>query len=128
MIRTTKKQNIKLNVPKIFEPLFKNPKRKNFVYGGRGSGKSWAIAQYCVLRAYQNKTKILCTRELQKSISDSVHALLCSVIERMGVSDFFEIQKNAIYGKNGSQFIFAGIRSNSNEIKSLEGVDICWLE
>ena len=128
MLRTTKKQDIKLTVPKVFEPLFKTPKRRNFIYGGRGSAKSWTVAQYVVFRAYQSKTKVLCTRELQKSISDSVHALLCDVIEKMGVSDFFEIQKNAIYGKNGSSFIFAGIRSNSNEIKSLEGVDICWLE
>lgn len=128
MLRKTKKTNIKLSVPKVFEPLFIHPKRRNFIYGGRGSAKSWTVAQYVVFRAYQSKTKVLCTRELQKSISDSVHALLCDVIEKMGVSDFFEIQKNAIYGKNGSSFIFAGIRSNSNEIKSLEGVDICWLE
>ena len=128
MLRTVKKQDIKLTVPKVFEPLFKTPKRKNFIYGGRGSAKSYSVAQYLVFRAYQKKVKILCTRELQKSISDSVHALLSEVIEKMGVSDFFEIQKNAIYGKNGSSFIFAGIRSNSSEIKSLQGVDIAWFE
>lgn len=128
MLRTVKKQDIIVTVPKIFQPLFKTPKRKNFIYGGRGSAKSYSVAQYLVFRAFHNKVKILCTRELQKSISDSVHALLSEVIEKMGVSDFFEIQKNAIYGKNGSSFIFAGIRSNSSEIKSLQGVDIAWFE
>ena len=128
MIRTVKKQTVKLTVPKIYQPLFKGAKRRNFIYGGRGSGKSWAIAQYCVLRAYQSKIKILCCRELQKSIADSVHALLSDVIVRMGLSDFFTIQKNAIYGANGSVFIFAGIKSNVSEIKSMENVSIAWFE
>ena len=88
MIRTVKKQTVKLTVPQIFKPLFKGAKRRNFIYGGRGSGKSHAVAQYCVFRAYQSKIKILCCRELQKSIADSVHALLCDVIERMGLTNY----------------------------------------
>lgn len=128
MLRATKKENVKLTVPQVFKPLFKGAKRRNFIYGGRGSGKSWAVAQYCVFRAYQSKIKILCCRELQKSIADSVHALLCDVIERMGLTDFFTIQKNAIYGANGSVFIFAGIKSNVSEIKSMENVSIAWFE
>lgn len=128
MIRTVKKQTVKLTVAKIFKPLFTNPKRRNFIYGGRGSGKSYTVAEFVVMRAYMKKTKVLCCRELQKSIADSVHALLCEVIEKMGLTDFFEIQKNAIYGKNGSQFIFAGIKSNVGEIKSMQGIDVCWCE
>lgn len=128
MIRTVKKQRINLKVPKIFEPLFRGAKRRNFIYGGRGSGKSHAVAQYCLFRAYEKKTKILCTRELQKSIADSVHALLCDKIEQMGLQDFFTIYKDRIVGANGSVFIFAGVRQNVNEIKSMEGIDICWVE
>ena len=128
MLRTTKKQNIKLTVPKVFEPLFKKAQRRNFIYGGRGSAKSWSVAQYCVLRAYEKKTKVLCCRELQRSLADSVHALLSEVIVNMGLTEFFTIQKDKIYGANGSVFIFAGIRSNVSEIKSMEGVDIAWCE
>ncbi len=128
MIRTVKKQNVKLSVPKVFAPLFKGAKRRNFIFGGRGSAKSFSVAQYCVVRAHEKKIKVLCTRELQKSIADSVHALLCEVIEKMGLSDFFTIYKDRIVGANGSVFIFAGIKSNVNEIKSMQGIDICWVE
>ena len=128
MIRTVKKQSIGLKVPKIFEPLFRGAKRRNFIYGGRGSGKSHAVAQYCLFRAYSEKIKVLCTRELQKSIADSVHALLCDKIEQMGLQDFFTIYKDRIVGANGSVFIFAGVRQNVNEIKSMEGINICWVE
>lgn len=128
MIRTVKKQAVKLTVPQIFKPLFKGAKRRNFIYGGRGSGKSHAVAQYCLFRAYSEKIKVLCTRELQKSIADSVHALLCDKIEQMGLQDFFTIYKDRIVGANGSVFIFAGVRQNVNEIKSMEGINICWVE
>lgn len=128
MLRATKKENVKLTVPQIFKPLFKGAKRRNFIYGGRGSGKSHAVAQYCLFRAYSEKIKVLCTRELQKSIADSVHALLCDKIEQMGLQDFFTIYKDRIVGANGSVFIFAGVRQNVNEIKSMEGINICWVE
>ena len=128
MIRTVKKQAVKLAVPQIFKPLFKGAKRRNFIYGGRGSGKSHAVAQYCLFRAYSEKIKVLCTRELQKSIADSVHALLCDKIEQMGLQDFFTVYKDRIVGANGSVFIFAGVRQNVNEIKSMEGINICWVE
>lgn len=128
MLRAVKSQNVGLKVPAVFQPLFKGAKRRNFIFGGRGSGKSHAVAQYCIFRAYQKKTKVLCTRELQKSISESVHALLCEKIHDMGLDSFFTIQKDKIYGANGSVFIFAGVRQNVNEIKSMEGIDICWVE
>ena len=128
MLRAVKSQNVGLKVPAVFQPLFKGARRRNFIYGGRGSGKSHAVAQYCIFRAYQQKTKVLCTRELQKSISESVHALLCEKIHDMGLDSFFTIQKDKIYGANGSVFIFAGVRQNVNEIKSMEGIDVCWVE
>lgn len=128
MLRAVKSQNVGLKVPAVFQPLFQGARRRNFIFGGRGSGKSHAVAQYCIFRAYQKKTKVLCTRELQKSISESVHALLCEKIHDMGLDSFFTIQKDKIYGANGSVFIFAGVRQNVNEIKSMEGIDICWVE
>lgn len=104
------------------------PYRYKVAYGGRGSGKSWGIAILLVLRAYQQPTRVLCCREIQKSISDSVLQLLADQIERLGLQDYFEVQKNQILGANGSRFIFEGLRSNITKIKSLEGVDVVWVE
>tara|TARA_R100000951_G_scaffold5890_1_gene6266 strand:+ start:440 stop:1702 length:1263 start_codon:yes stop_codon:yes gene_type:complete len=118
---------IDLKLTKEFTP-FLEPKRYKVVYGGRGSGKSWSIAQLLVLRAFQEPTRILCAREIQRSISDSVLQLLNDTIERMGLRQYFDVQKTQIIGTNGSRFIFEGLRSNITKIKSMEGLDIVWTE
>lgn len=117
-----------LQIPEVFEPLFASPKRKNILYGGRGSAKSHTVARYCLIRSLERPMRILCTRELQKSIAESVHQLLSSCIESMGLSSLFNIQRDRIVGVNGSEFIFAGVRQNTNEIKSMEAITICWVE
>ena len=117
-----------LQIPEVFEPLFTSPKRKNILYGGRGSAKSHTVARYCIIRSLERPMRILCTRELQKSIAESVHQLLSSCIESMGLSSLFNIQRDRIVGVNGSEFIFAGVRQNTNEIKSMEAITICWVE
>lgn len=118
---------IDLQLTKEFTP-FLEPKRYKVVYGGRGSGKSWSIAQLLVLKAFQEPTRILCAREIQRSISDSVLQLLNDTIERMGLRQYFDVQKTQIIGTNGSRFIFEGLRSNITKIKSMEGLDIVWTE
>lgn len=117
-----------LQIPEVFAPLFTSPKRKNILYGGRGSAKSHTVARYCIIRSLERPMRILCTRELQKSIAESVHQLLSSCIESMGLSSLFNIQRDRIVGVNGSEFIFAGVRQNTNEIKSMEAITICWVE
>jgi phage terminase large subunit len=117
-----------MKIPEVFRPLFERPKRKNILYGGRGSAKSHTVARYVLTRAYEKPIRVLCTRELQKSIAESVHQLLSDCIEEMGLSDFFAVQRDRILGKNGSEFIFAGVRQNTNEIKSMENITICWVE
>lgn len=119
--------NIDLKIIKKFEP-FLEPKRLKCCYGGRGSSKSWSIAQLLILRAFKEPTRILCAREIQRSISDSVLQLLNDTIERMGLRDYFDVQKTQIVGTNGSRFIFEGMRSNITKIKSMEGLDIAWVE
>jgi len=113
--------------PKIFKPL-DEPYRYKIMWGGRGSAKSWTVARKLLLRCVENPTRILCTRELQKSIKQSVHKLLKDQIEKMGLKSFFTVTDASIKGLNGSEFIFLGIRHNTDEIKSTEGVDICWIE
>lgn len=76
----------------------------------------------------QKTLRVLCAREFQNSIADSVHKLLSDQIEALGLSAFYEIQGQKIVGRNGTEFRFFGIRRNFAEIKSYEGIDICWVE
>lgn len=118
---------LELVTPDIFLPLYE-PKRTKVLYGGRGGAKSWAIADALIVKSWEKPLLILCTRELQRSIKESVHKLLSDRIEANGFGAEFDILNNEIRGKNGSRFIFAGLRHNITEIKSTEGVDICWVE
>jgi len=72
--------------------------------------------------------RILCAREFQRSIAQSVHQLLSDQIRELGLEDRFEVEKARIAGRNGSEFTFAGLRHNIDSIKSIEGSDVCWVE
>jgi hypothetical protein len=102
--------------------------RYKIIYGGRGSGKSWSVARTLLLRGTQARLRILCGREFQNSIADSVHRLLADQIERLQLSSFYRVGKSSIIGANGTEFRFAGIRHNISKIKSFEGFDIVWIE
>lgn len=104
------------------------PSRYKVMRGGRGSAKSRTTASALLIQAVQGVHRVLCAREIQKSIKDSVKRLLDDEIERLGLSDFFESTENEIRGRNGSLFIFAGLRGNTASIKSIEGVTRCWVE
>ena len=118
---------INLDFPEKLGFLFE-PKRYKILYGGRGSAKSWSVAKALIALSMRSPIRVLCARELQNSISDSVIALLADQIKAMGVEDLFDVQRTAIYGKNGSEFSFVGLKHNVTSIKSFEGVDICWVE
>jgi len=118
----------KLQIPEKLEPIF-TPNRYKVLWGGRGSAKSWTVAAALVQQATIRPIRVLCARETQKSIQESVHRLIKDTIDRLGVSELFEVQETRILGKNGSDFAFAGIRQQSvANLKSFEGVDICWVE
>lgn len=108
---------------------FLEPKRYKVAYGGRGSSKSWGIARMLIAKAYMKYEKILCCREFQGSIEESVLALLESQIIRMGLTSAFEIQAKKITClTTGSVFLFEGLKANVTKIKSMEGVSIVWAE
>jgi phage terminase large subunit len=104
------------------------PARYKVVHGGRGSSKSWSIGRALLIQAAQKPLRVLCARELQVSIAESVHKLLSDQVERMGLAPWFEVEQQAIRSSVGSEFIFAGIRNNVAKLKSMEGVDIVWVE
>lgn len=106
-----------------------NPARYKVVRGGRGSGKSWGFARSLLIQGSARTMRVLCTREVQKSIQQSVHQLLKDQIEALGLSSFYEVLATEIRGKNGTQFFFSGLSDQTAEsLKSFEGVDVCWCE
>lgn len=117
-----------VELPVKLRPLFE-PARYKVLYGGRGSSKSWSVARALLILGAKQPTRVLCARETQKSIQESVHRLLKDQIELMGLQSFYEVQETRIIGKNGTDFAFAGIRQQGvTNLKSFEGVDICWVE
>jgi len=118
----------KIQLPTEYKELF-NPKwRYLLYYGGRGSLKSHSVARALLVRGRQQKLRILCTREIQKTIDDSVLKLLKDLIIQYELDDYAVTQKTIRNTKTGTEFLFAGIRLNVTEIKSMEGIDICWVE
>jgi phage terminase large subunit len=117
-----------IQLPRKLEPL-RHPKRYKIIRGGRGSAKSWSVARQLLIDAAEKPLRILCAREIQNTIAESVHRLLSDQIASMGLSDFYRIQDKVITGRNGSEFVFQGIRGlDVVKIKSFEGVDRVWVE
>jgi phage terminase large subunit len=117
-----------VDFPEKLRPIF-HPNRTKVAHGGRGSAKSWGFARALLIQAAQTPLRVLCAREVQKSIKDSVHRLLSDQIQAMGLGGHYEVLDTEIRGKNGSLFLFAGLATHTVEsIKSFEGVDRCWVE
>jgi phage terminase large subunit len=114
--------------PKKLRFLF-SPARYKVARGGRGSGKSWGFARALLIQASQRTLRVLCTREVQKTIQQSVHQLLKDQIAELGLGSQFEVLQTEIRGKNGSAFYFSGLSDQTAEsLKSFEGIDIVWAE
>lgn len=129
---------IKADFPEKLHILFK-PKRYKILYGGRGGAKSWNIARALLIIGMERPIRVLCARELQNSIEESVHKLLKDQIILLGLQDYYEVQKSKIYGPEfkdpdsdeivgQTEFSFAGLRHNAAGLRSYEGVDYCWVE
>lgn len=121
---------LKIEVPKEFKVLFNldSDLRHIVLYGGRASGKSTSVALSLLVLGMNKKLRILCTREVQNSIADSVHKLLSDLISKYKLNTW-EVQKDIIRNKQtGSEIFFKGLHNNSQSIKSIEGIDIVWIE
>lgn len=116
-----------IQLPEKLKPLFE-PKRYKVLYGGRGGGKSMGVARALLRMGMAKPLRILCAREFQNSIKDSVLKLLEDQIAYFELGGFYEVQKTTILGKNGTEFNFEGLKMNTDKIKSYEGIDICWNE
>lgn len=115
-------------IPIEYKPLFRTDWREAAIYGGRYSLKSHTVARFLLIRARQKQTRIGCFREFQNSIADSSHQLLADLIQMYGLSEFKITDKSIENTINGSVFLFKGMHHNEQSIKSLEGLDIAWVE
>lgn len=117
-----------LAIPRAYKDLF-TPKRFKVFYGGRGGGKSVAAAYALLIMGATRPIRVLCTRELQTSIQDSVHRLLADVIKNNKLDGIYEVLQTTIrHRTNGTEFLFKGLKHNISEIKGFEGVDYVWCE
>jgi phage terminase large subunit len=117
----------KASFPDKLEFLFE-PHRYKIAYGGRGGAKSWGFARALLIEGARRPLRILCARETQKSIADSVHRLLSDQIKELGLQAVYSVQAATINAINGTEIIFAGLRHNVNNIKSVEAADVVWVE
>ncbi len=121
--------NPKIELPEKIANIFAEKSRYRGAYGGRGSGKSYGFALMCAVRGAVEPIRILCARELQSSIRDSVHHEIARAIEsNEWLYSQYDIGVNFIRGLSGTEFIFKGLRHNYRDIKSTSGVSICWIE
>lgn len=115
-------------IPQEFKPLFKNNWREAAVYGGRYSLKSHTVARFLLIKAREKKMRVACFREFQNSIAESSHQLLADLIKYYKLTDYEVTDKAIINNITGSDFLFKGLWHNEQSIKSIEGIDIAWVE
>lgn len=118
---------IDFNLPDYAAKLL-DPYRYKVLWGGRGSAKSYTVTRVLLSIGMQRPCRVLCGREFQNSMADSVHHLLASQIDECGLSSFYDVQQQRILGTNGTEFIFKGVRHNIQSIKSLAKITHLWLE
>lgn len=121
-------QETVIEIPEEFERLFDTDWREAAIWGGRSSLKSHTVARFLLIRARMAKTRVLCAREYQVSIADSSHQLLKDLINQYQLFDFKVTDKSIVNSETGSEFIFKGLHHNEQGIKSIEGIDIAWVE
>ena len=116
------------NLPAWAKPLAR-PARYKVVHGGRGSAKTWTVATLLVLQSVECPIRVACVREYQRSIQESAKRTIEDSIDRLGLRSHFNIQRDNIYGRNGSHFFFRGMSTSTEEaIRGWEAVDVVWVE
>nr|DAS03654.1 MAG TPA: large terminase [Caudoviricetes sp.] len=118
-----------VKLPSEFKPLFDSWWRHAVIEGGRYSLKSHTVARFLLLTARSRRVRIACLRQFQKNIADSSYQLLIDLIQQYGFSEFVWTNDTITNTNTGSTFIFKGLDRNvETTIKSLEGIDIAWID
>ena len=121
--------NDKPTLNPVLRDFWTKPARGRVLYGGRSSSKSWDAAGFAIFLASNFRVRFLCARQFQNKIAESVYTLLKLQIERFGLLDEFEVtDRSIVHTRTGSNFVFYGLARNLSEIRSLENIDVCWIE
>lgn len=120
-------RKLKVQIPEAFEGLFQ-PARLKTYYGGRGAGKSESVGRYLLIEGMREAQNIVCGREFQASIKESVHSMLASLIVDMKITKEYEVLNTEIKGRNGTTFSFVGLHHNISNIKSMHNIKRFWGE
>lgn len=121
-------KEVVIEIPNEYRRLFDTDWREAAVYGGRYSLKSHTVARVLLIRARSSKIRVGCFREFQNSIAESSHQLLSDLIKQYELNDFVITDKTIVNTITGSDFIFKGLWNNEQSLKSIEGIDIAWVE
>jgi phage terminase large subunit len=119
---------MEIQIPIEFKRLFDPDWRECAIYGGRGSLKSHTVARFLLIKAREQKRRVACFREYQNSISESSYQLLIDLIHKYELNDFKATDNSIVNTINGSDFLFKGLHRNEQSIKSIEGIDLAWVE
>ena len=117
---------VNIELPEAYHPLFR-PARYKVIKGGRGSAKSHSFARALLIKSLERPMRILCCREIKDSIDASVKQLFEDIIERYGLWSRFDRQRDKIFGRNGSTFMFRGLKHKPESLKSMEALDIVYV-
>lgn len=118
-----------IECPNALKGLYDDGRPKKVYYGGRGGAKSTTFADALLIQGMTEKMRILCAREIQKSIKYSVYSLLADRIKLHGFDSFYNIKADGIEGVNGTEFIFIGLQTHTVEsLKSITNIRRCWVE
>ncbi|HET6724788.1 MAG TPA: phage terminase large subunit [Gammaproteobacteria bacterium] len=122
-------RRIPIEYPAKLDPIWE-PRRFKIIHGGRGGGKSHTVAQALLAKGVAESIRVLCVREVQKSVEKSSKQVLVDYINKLGLTDCYEVLKTEIRSKaNDTAFDFTGLRDQTaDSLKSAEGTDICWAE
>lgn len=128
-LQTERNTGLKVNVDiaEAFRFLLTEKARYKVVYGGRGKGASWNFARAILVLGLQRPMRVLCTREIQKTIDDSVHQLFKDQISALGLQGYYVPRATDIVGPHGTTIGYAGLRHNVQELRSWEGADLAWV-
>lgn len=116
-----------MQLPKKLHKVVGAKQRFIVLFGGRGSAKSVSVADIVLMRSQTERAKVGCFREFQNSIDDSVHSLLESEIDRLGIEGY-ETQASKILYEGEDAFTFKGLARNIQSVKSMHGYKIFWIE
>lgn len=123
----TREINVLAPFPRVFQPLLEQKARYKVFYGGRNGAKSWQFARALLIRGTKGGLRVLCTREVQASLKESVKQLLTDQIKLLGLESLYRVLESEIRGPDGTLFMFKGL-SDPEALKSAESIDVAWIE